>query len=212
MALSDFSGPDYIDDWWRDLNERWPERVAISEYLVHRLVSRCKRSNHTEHSILELGVGGGALAASVLNALKKANIQPLHFTGIDIEPELTRQVEGRLSGITQTRIHIYDADLRDRGWTENLGQFDVIYSLQTFHDLGGQGALTAIYRRVFSLLSAGGLLINADFVIPFPNDNPEKPRRLPVDTHHHILTTLGYTGFKNEISMGKLACMTAGRD
>ena len=212
MALSDFSGLDYIDDWWQDLNKRWPERVPISEYLVRRLVSWCERSNNTEHRILELGVGGGALAASVLDALEKANLQPLNFTGIDLEPELTRQVEGRLNGVTQTRIHIYHADLRERDWAEDLGRFDVIYSLQTFHDLGGQGALTAIYRRVFSLLSAGGLLINADFVIPFPNDNPKEPKRLPVDTHHHILTNLGYTRFKNEVSVGKLACMTAGRD
>ena len=30
MALSDFTGPDYIDAWTEDLDRRWPERAAMA--------------------------------------------------------------------------------------------------------------------------------------------------------------------------------------
>ena len=38
MALSDFTGPDFIDSWTKDLDRRWPERAAMADCVVRTLV------------------------------------------------------------------------------------------------------------------------------------------------------------------------------
>ena len=108
-------------------------------------------------------------------------------------------------------MHIVNTDLKTPDWMDGLAPIHAAYTLQTLHDLGGLDALRAVYQQLFSLISPGGLLINADFVVPFSKDRPDKPRRFPVDTHRMLLTAIGFTAFTCEGHEGKMACMSAVR-
>ena len=210
MVLSDFKGPNYIDDWSMDLDYRWPERIDIFESIVRTIVSWCENSNRRDIRLLELGVGAGFLARSVLNTLA-AHVQPSSYLGIDINPKLTQHTLKRLSGLGHPDISVNNADLNGDSWAEGLEVVDVAYTFQTLHDLAGYVALTAVYQQLFSLITPGGLMLNADFVVPFPTDDIDKPRRFPVETHHQLLESIGFMQFKCETSIGKLACLTAVR-
>ena len=239
MALSDFTGPDYIDAWVRDLDRRWPERAAMADCLVGTLVQwrdewrvdedsvgrnqqgRYGNHDHAVIRVLELGVGAAGLARSVLDVLADAQTgdsqtvagspDSVEYTGIDIEPALVQHGKELLETAGHRDIRLVRADLRDDAWTAGIGPYDAVLSFQTLHDLGGIDALEAVYRQVEELLASGGILVNADFVVPFEKDGPEQPRRLPVETHKDLLSSLGFIDFRCELQQGKMACMSARR-
>ena len=229
MALSDFTGPDYIDAWTEDLDRRWPERAAMADCVVRTLVgwqgewreqehhqAKSPRSDHhATIRLLELGVGAGGLAQAVLCALfdgaKSERTSAVEYKGIEVEPALVIHVDELLveSGYQDARA--IQADLRSDAWARGLGPFDAVFTLQTIHDLGGVDALEAVYRRVHGLLAPGGILVNADFVVPFEKDDHDRPRRFPVETHQNLLANLGFIDFKCGLQGGKMACMEARR-
>ena len=248
MALSDFTGPDYIDAWTEDLDRRWPERAAMAECVVRTLVGwreewrgerrdgggaalDGERSGAEESRgralgsgakkrpevirLLELGVGAGGLAKAVLDSLadRTGAESPgtVEYTGIEIEPALVDHVGERLGSAGHQFARLIRADLRGDAWTRGLGLFDAVFTLQTIHDLGGIEALEAVYRQAHGLLAPGGILVNADFVVPFEKDDPDRPRRLPVETHQRLLNGLGFVDMKCEQQLGKMACMAIRR-
>ncbi len=230
MALSDFTGPDYIDAWTEDLDRRWPERSAMADCVVRTLVewrgarhgrgaSSGERSVADEDGatirLLELGVGAGGLAVAALNALvgKPGVGYPgtVEYTGIEVEPALVQHGRKLLATAGHQNVQLICTDLRSDVWTRGLGPFDAIFTLQTLHDLGGVDALDAVYRQAHGLLAPCGILINADFVVPFEKDDPERPRRLPVETHEYLLSVLGFVDFRCGLRQGKIACVSARR-
>lgn len=207
MALSDFTGPDYIDDWTRDLDQRWPERAVMAECVVETMQDWCRRTKRRDMKILELGTGAGGLSEAVLSALESGSVQS--FIGIDISPELTQHTHERLRIMNIPDLRLENFDLKSPDWPEELDPVDIAYTFQTLHDLGGRDALEAMYRQLYDLLTPGGLLINADFVIPFPKDPPDRPRRFPVETHRALMADIGFTGFTCHLQSGKMACMSS---
>lgn len=229
MALSDFTGPDYIDAWTADLDRRWPERAAMADCVVRTLVQwyrgwdrydrhgvgSCEKKRHSKIRMLELGVGAARLARSVLNSLADTSGEgsptAVEYTGIEIEPALVQHGKELLETAGHRDIRLVRADLKDGAWTAGIGPFDAVFSLQTLHDLGGIDALEAVYRQIRGILAPGGILVNADFVVPFEKDDPDRPRRLPVETHKDLLSRLGFIDFRCELQQGKMACIAARR-
>ena len=229
MALSDFTGPDYINAWTGDLDQRWPERAAMAYCVVRTLVEwrgeQRERERHRAESpgsdhlattrLLELGVGAGGLAQAVLSALfdgsESGRTSAVEYTGIEIEPALALHLDELLAKSGYQDARVIQADLRGDGWTCGLSPFDAIFTLQTLHDLGGVDALEAVYRQAHGLLAPGGILVNADFVFPFEKDDPDRPRRLPIETHENLLSSLGFVDFRCGLRQGKMACMLARR-
>ena len=223
MALSDFAGPDYIDAWTADLDTRWPERAEMADCVVRTLAGWFDEGGGTSSEekrnavirLLELGVGAGRLATSVLNSLADTSGEgppsDVEYTGVEIEPALVLHGKELLDEAGHRNIRLVRADLKDDAWTAGIGPFDAVFTLQTLHDLGGIDALEAVYRQIHRLLSPGGILVNADFVVPFEKDDPAQPRRLPVETHQGLLSSLGYVDFRCDLRIGKMACMSARR-
>ena len=225
MALSDFTGPDYIDAWTRDLDRRWPERAAMVDCVVQTLVEwhrgrddrheagSPEKKHHAMIRLLELGVGSGGLAHAVLSTLSDVpelgRASAFEYTGIEIEPALVQHGRKLLTTAGHQDTCLLRADLKDGDWTHGIGPFDAVFTLQTLHDLGGVDALEAVYRQVRGLLVPGGILVNADFVVPFDKDDPGRPRRLPVETHKGLLAGLRYVDFRCELQRGKMACVSA---
>ncbi len=208
MALSDFTGPTGVDDWSADLDRRWPERGAAARAVVAQIAAWAVEQNVRPARALELGIGACHLSAAVLDVIDQCPVVGAGYTGLDIEPRLLDHGRSRLSHHDPARIDLHQVDLNDSNWSVGLPPVDVTFSLQSIHDLAGYQALQNIYQGLAELLRPGGLLINADFVEAFPQDDPQKPRRFPVSTHEALLTARGFSQFSHS-RHGKLACMSA---
>ncbi|MED5415667.1 MAG: class I SAM-dependent methyltransferase [Candidatus Latescibacterota bacterium] len=213
MALSDFKGPTYIDDWSADLDSRWPERRGVRERIVDSIEAwqasfRPTSAEADPLRLIELGVGNGQLAAAVIDRICHA-VGKVIYTGVDINHELTQFALGRL-GKQSASVEMVIADLNDSESLTDGSDVDVMFTLQTLHDLDGYEALAAVYDASGRLLSPSGLLLNADFIEPFEKDDPAHPRRFPVEVHETLLRELGFVDFQYVVE-GKLASMTARR-
>lgn len=215
MALSDFTGPTFVDDWSADLDARWPEREQAFQAVVATIGAWAQGGLPVDASpavVMELGIGAGHLADAVLDVLDSGSAQGAHYVGVDIEVRLIEHNRARLIARRDPeRIDFFQVDLNSSDWgsysEHEAPTVDAAFSLQSLHDLAGMAALTAVYQRLFRVLRPGGLLINADFVVPFPKDDPREPRRFPVDEHRQLLTRTGYVEFSHS-RHGDLACMS----
>ena len=208
MALSDFKGLNYIADWSADLDRRWPERIDIFSAIVQTIFAQCQNPDRENIHLLELGPGAGYLAKAILSLLT-SHLDSVSYLGIDVNPELTAHTQKQLSRWEYPNISLKTTDLNNNFWPRDLDSFDIVYTFQTLHDLGGYEALKSVYEKLFALIRPGGLLLNTDFVIPFANENLQKPRRFPVERHQQLLESIGFIEFECQTSIGKLACMTA---
>lgn len=182
----------------------------MRQYVVERIFSWQRSGDQAVVTCLELGVGNGDLATSVLERLQPA-VDDLAYVGADINDELMSAALDRLrQAVPECAVRACLVDLNDPAMLGHLASVNVIFSLQSLHDLDGYQALSTVYETLFQLLSPGGLLVNADFIVPFPQDDPDRPRRFPVEVHQDLLARLGFTHFTSQVS-GKLACMTARR-
>lgn len=211
MALSDFSGPNFIDDWSTDLDQQWPERQQAFAAVVQRIGSWCDNTVphlRAEAALLELGIGASHLAGAVMDRVDQSPLAGAAYIGLDCESELLDHAATRLSQ-DPTRLDLRQIDLNSSVWHENIPPVMIAYSLQSIHDLAGIEALTNIYQRLFGLLQPEGLMINADFVVPKTDDSASQ-RRFPVAVHEDLLARTGFVDFSHTLH-GQLACMSARR-
>lgn len=199
MPLEDFASP---TEWIQDLDVRWPERTLMKASLLETAIDHISALDHPPR-ILELGIGDGELLEALSLVCPHAQL-----VGVDINPALLTSGSKRLSGFSA--VTFAQQDLRERQWAPIIGKdFDLIFSLQSFHDLGGRSALQAVYDRSIARLRPGGLLLNADFVEPMPQDNPAQPRRFPFREHVAILQRLDVRAVELAHQYGKLGCIAA---
>ena len=194
MPLEDFDSP---GEWRQDLDRRWPERLAIQDRLVAEVsagVDRCAEPPR----VLELGTGDGSLARRL-----RATRPAISLTAVDRNAALCDHGRGR-----DDAIQWLCRDLTEP-WRDALsGPFQVVYSLQTLHDLGGRDVLAQTYARVADVLDSGGVFVHADFVEPMPHDDPAKPRRFVPDVHVELFSGAGLAATLVE-RRGLLGCFVA---
>ena len=143
MPLEDFAVP---SDWIRDLDNRWPERVALKTYLVDELFHHIAAKRGTPR-ILELGIGDGDLLLQLYDKFPTAK-----FVAVDIKPVLLEFVAERFD--SSARVTFIEQDLSANQWSAVGGGFDVIYTLQSFHDLGGRAELSNSYQQCLDMTRA----------------------------------------------------------
>jgi trans-aconitate methyltransferase len=195
MALSDFDSP---VEWGRDLDRRWPVRGVLRTLVVKTIQAHC--TTGFDGRVLELGVGDGELMRMVRGALPAAQL-----IGIDAEPTLLEHAHA-IGGDNEFCLQ----DLNEpNGWQELLQSVHMVYSMQTFHDLGGYSALHDVYRHIHETLVPGGLMLNADFVVPQSHDDPSSPRRFGVDVHLALLEEVGFVQGCCLMTTDDFACLSA---
>jgi cyclopropane fatty-acyl-phospholipid synthase-like methyltransferase len=194
MALGDFDTP---TSWRNDLDARWPERLAMKALLVKTLTDHLTPTSR----ILELGIGDGELLDQV-----SVNFPAAKLVAVDVQSELLEHCRTRLQG---RNIDFVEQDM-GKPWQESIGSgFDAVYSLQSFHDVGGREALLGVYRAIAEVLVPGGLLLNADFVVPMAHDDSADPRRFAADQHVEMLLGCGFNSAVSLARHGKLGCIQA---
>jgi len=189
----EFENDEDILVWADSLDERWPERVEVRRHIVEAARSlRCSQPR-----ILELCSGDGRLSGEVLLAVPDATA-----IGVDASKTLGRYVN------QQFGIEVLEADLAGLEWAEGIeGCFDLVYTLQSMHDIGGEEAISKIYQACAKLIAPGGWLMVADFVVTEEAFDPDKPGRLPIAWHLGALSDAGFSTAVCSLETGKLACM-----
>jgi len=124
--------------------------------LVRRLITRGDRS---VERFLDLGAGGGAFAALVMD------VQP-ESTGVlvDFSEPMAEAAREQLAGYAG-RWEYRLADLSRPGWADGLpaGRYDAILSGFCIHHLPDERK-RALYREAHDLLEPGGLFLNWEHV------------------------------------------------
>jgi len=150
----DFSRVEEAAAWAEAANLKRPWRADFFGAIVEELRSLGRRSL----SVLELGSGPGYLAEAVIRALPDAE-----YTLLDVSTPMQDLARARLGRDTNARFVV--ADFRSGDWTENLGPFDAVLTVQAVHELRHKDRAIGLHKAVGRLLSSGGMYLVCDHVV-----------------------------------------------
>ena len=107
--------------------------------------------------ILELGSGPGFLAEYILSRL-----QGLDYTLLDFSAAMHELASQRLSDLTGHNIQFLERSFKEYGWTEGIGEFEVVATNQAVHELRHKRYAHEFFIQVRDLLKPGGVLLFCD--------------------------------------------------
>lgn len=189
-----------VSAWIVSLQTRWPERTEVIRHISDQLKALPFPAPH----IVELGLGPGVLAEKLLRDLPQ-----LSYTGIDSSELLLTFAQTQLAAFGN-RASLIRADLNDEVWLAQLGgEIQAIVSLQALHDLGDESHINRIYELAKNLLVPGGLMLNADLIVPDNQAAPDHPGRLSIARHLELLQKHGYERVACTLEQGGFGCCVA---
>ena len=109
--------------WADTADARFPAREAFWDLFTDTLADRFDQPVR----IVELGSGPGFLAERILNGVAVSA-----YTLVDISPAMHALARVLLAGASD-KLSFVTANYGLPGWTEGLGQFDAVVSLQAIH-------------------------------------------------------------------------------
>ena len=99
--------------------------------------------------VVDLGTGSGTLAEQILDARPRARL-----TGIDADPAMLLTATRRLGGRIET--------IEDNFERARIPSCDVVSASFALHHIATERRKAALYKRCFSSLRRGGMLVSAD--------------------------------------------------
>ncbi|NJN94742.1 MAG: class I SAM-dependent methyltransferase [Anaerolineales bacterium] len=187
-----------VAEWTAGLQTRYPERTEVMQHLVGQLKALPFPVPH----VVELGPGPGLLAELLLRELPQ-----MYYTGFDSSELLLAYAQNQLAPFG-TRARLVHADLNAADWLAHLpAEVHAIISLQAMHDLGDESHINRVYGLAQRLLTSGGLLLNADFVVPPGQDNPDQPGRRSIPRHLELLRAHGFERVDCTLELGQFGCV-----
>jgi hypothetical protein len=195
-SFHDIRTPDDIPHWLAHLDQKWPERTVVMEHICQQV----EALPYATGQVVELGVGPGQLGQALLDRLPQAS-----FTGLDSSELLLEFAREILAPFGQRAKLVY-ADLAEESWLSRLPTgVAAIVSMQSLHDIGGEAEIDRIYSLARQRLAPGGLLLNADLIVP--QFNPDKPGRLTIARHLALLQNHGYRAVTCTLEVGEFGCI-----
>lgn len=142
----------------RDARE-W-ERTAMSrpyrEEFFEAITKQLQNAGSPEQSILELGSGPGFLALFMLSRLPSVTLHLLDFS-----PAMHELAKARLAPFAE-RVTFVERDFKCTDWSEGLGMFDAVVTVQAVHELRHKFHADGLHRGVKGLLKAHGQYLVCD--------------------------------------------------
>jgi SAM-dependent methyltransferase len=189
-----------VDQWLNRINNDRPERYEVMQHIGQQIAAL----PFPRPQVVELGLGPGLLAEVLL-----ARLPQITYTGLDFSEVLLACARARLARFAD-RVEIIRTDLNQDGWTMQLSaRPQAMISMQSLHDLGGEGEVNRIYRLARELLGPGGLFLNADLTVPPGQDLPDNPGRRSVSRHLELLTSHGYERVACTLQVADFGCFVA---
>ncbi|HMN31206.1 MAG TPA: class I SAM-dependent methyltransferase [Caldilineaceae bacterium] len=187
-SFRDLQTGDDVAAYAAGLDVRWPARAAV----IDQIVTEVRALPFAALYLLELCCGPGALATALLRALPA-----LRYVGIDASRAMLAYTQRSLAR-DAARLTLLHADLNRDEWLAHLahlgegGQFHALVSMQSLHDLGGEGEVSRVYKLAKGLLLPGGLFLNADLVVAPGEELADNPGRRSIARHLELLRQHGY--------------------
>jgi cyclopropane fatty-acyl-phospholipid synthase-like methyltransferase len=106
--------------------------------------------------ILELGSGPGFLAYFILSKLPDAQMVLLDFS-----PAMHELARKRLAPFSE-RSTFVEKSFKEENWTDQLGTYDAVVTLQAVHELRHKHYATALHQQVKKVLKNQGVYLFCD--------------------------------------------------
>jgi SAM-dependent methyltransferase len=156
----DFRIPWIATTWAHDSDLKKPQRPEVRARIAERVAAGRigelgRHPGPGAPRILELGCGPGYLAEAILDEVPFAA-----YTLLDFAPPFLAMARRRAGSFPYTDFVL--ADFVEPTWTDGLGTFDAIVTMQAVHELRHKRRAPALYAQVRDLLAPGGLLIVCD--------------------------------------------------
>lgn len=117
--------------------------------------------NISQPLILELGSGPGFLAKYLLERITFEN-----YAALDFSPAMHQLASIRLGSLSQ-QVQFIERDFKQSNWSDQLGLFDVIVSMQAVHELRHKDLTVALFKQVKALLKPQGQFLVCDHYAGF---------------------------------------------
>ncbi len=181
-ALHNFHNEEYSREWAEKFTPSAP-RIKLFETILKRI----ENAGYTKASVLELGIGPGFLAGYLLDRLPD-----IRYTGLDYSSAML-EIAGKRTAAHKERIEFVQADLIKEAWDKKVKSSpDVIVSTWALHDLFEKKNIFNVYKTCFAILTAGGLLLNGDFIKPEESEHEYEGGRIKPSEHLDLLRKAGF--------------------
>lgn len=181
----DFRIAAHTSKWVAEADAKRPYRADVRALIANE-VRGARR-------ILELGGGPGLLAQTVLSVAPAAE-----YTLLDFAQPMLEHAAIRAPG-----AHLLLRDFLDPQWSEGLGAFDAVITMQAVHELRHKRRRPLLYRQVHDVLAPGGMFVVCDHA---PTD--DSPRQQAISAteaeQHAALAEAGLVGVETLATIGTL--------
>jgi trans-aconitate methyltransferase len=126
--------------------------IPLYDELIEEVARALDHAARPVRTIVDLGIGTGALARACLERSPAARIW-----GIDSDPEMMATARVRLGHLSR-RVTLTTGSFLD----QPLPPCDAIVASYSLHHIKTTRAKVAFYRRCYSAVRPGGVLINGD--------------------------------------------------
>jgi cyclopropane fatty-acyl-phospholipid synthase-like methyltransferase len=192
-----FHDREYVKSYAASINERRPERLKIFEHAADLIDDLPFETPH----VVELCIGSGMLADVLLTRLPK-----MTYEGVDFSQPMLDLAKDTLASFID-RIALYQANLNTDDWAGVLHPpVHAIVSNMALHDLGSKENVRKTYECAFRMIEPGGLICNADLVLPADSE-PGTGGRFKVSEHIDTLETIGFSDVRSTFDFGGYACV-----
>ncbi len=150
----DFHDPVQARAWEADTVRRRPARPKFFDAFVTALNGHFRRPA----SVLELGSGPGHLAERIL-----AGCPVARYAALDFSAAMHNLARARLAPCPGfERVAFLQRDFRLPSWTDDLGQFDAVLTMQAAHEVRNASRVVTLLSQARGVMSPGGLLLYCD--------------------------------------------------
>jgi SAM-dependent methyltransferase len=191
--------PSAIDLRERSDAEAWAQTAMSKrpwrDEFFARIASEIAGNPHRR--VLELGSGPGFLARAVIETVEDVDYTLLDFS--DAMHELARERLGDLV----VRAHFVTASFKHPEWTDGLGRFDYVITMQAVHELRHKAYARALHAQVRTILDDDGHYLVCDHYVGADGMKNDQLYMTP-EEQRHALKAGGFASVRELMKKGGL--------
>lgn len=200
----DFRVPRIAVTWAHDSDLKKPQRPEVRARIAERVAAGRigelgANPGPGAPRILELGCGPGYLAEAILDEVPFAA-----YTLLDFSTTFLAMARRQAGSYPYTDFVL--ADFVEPAWSEGLGTFDAIVTMQAVHELRHKRRAPMLYAQVRELLAPGGVLIVCD-----GEPSNDGPLAMTVAEQQAALASAGFTDIEIVTQIDGLYVVCASR-
>ena len=192
----DFHDPAQAKSWEQNTIVRRPWRPEFFQAFASELNSRFSQP----FSVLELGSGPGHLAQQILSACQVAR-----YCALDFSDAMHALACERL-GPFAAKVEFVIRDFRSAEWSEGLGRFDAVVTMQAAHEIRHKRHLPKLLTQIRAVMVPDGILLYCDH---YAEGGENSDLMLNRDDQPLVLERAGFTDVRRLLEKGGMALYAA---